>query len=73
MPQALIAILTNPIKSIMPVVSEVLKKNRCFESKRVFVITTTHVMRASSKKEFGSNWWDCTYCQNKHSHQSSHR
>ncbi|XP_069698868.1 malate dehydrogenase, mitochondrial-like [Periplaneta americana] len=47
-PKALIAVLTNPINSTVPMVSEVLKRNNCYDANKVFGVAAVHVVRAST-------------------------
>jgi len=45
-PKALIAIITNPVNSLVPMAAEVLKKAGCYDPKRLFGVTTLDVVRA---------------------------
>lgn len=47
-PKALIAIITNPLNSCVPVVSEVLKKAGKYDPNRIFGVTTLDVVRAQT-------------------------
>jgi malate dehydrogenase len=45
-PNAMFCIVTNPVNSMVPVFSEVLKKNGCYDPKRVFGINTLDCVRS---------------------------
>lgn len=45
-PKALIAIITNPVNSAVPIASEVLKKAGAYDPKRIFGVSTLDVVRA---------------------------
>lgn len=47
-PKALIAIITNPVNSTVPIASEVLKKAGVYDPKRVFGVTTLDVVRSQA-------------------------
>jgi len=47
-PKALIAIISNPVNSTVPIASEVLKKNGVYDPNRVFGVTTLDVVRANA-------------------------
>lgn len=47
-PNALIAIVTNPVNSMVPLAAEVLKKECAYDPKRLFGVTTLDVMRAQT-------------------------
>jgi len=47
-PKALIAIITNPVNSTVPIAAEVLKKKGCYDPKRVFGVTTLDLVRSST-------------------------
>ncbi|CAG9558949.1 unnamed protein product [Danaus chrysippus] len=47
-PKALIAIITNPVNSMVPIASEVLKKAGVYDPNRVFGVTTLDVVRAAA-------------------------
>lgn len=46
-PKALIAIISNPVNSTVPIVAETLKKLGVYDPKRVFGVTTLDIVRAS--------------------------
>ncbi|KAJ2149068.1 hypothetical protein IW142_000437 [Coemansia sp. RSA 564] len=46
-PKALIAIVTNPLNSTVPIAAHVLKSKNCYNPKRLFGITTLDSIRAS--------------------------
>ncbi|KAK7439217.1 hypothetical protein CaCOL14_001727 [Colletotrichum acutatum] len=46
-PEALVAIITNPVNSTVPIAAKVLKKHGVFEPKRLFGVTTLDVVRGS--------------------------
>lgn len=45
-PKALIAVITNPVNSAVPIVSEVLKKAGTYDPNRVFGVSTLDIVRA---------------------------
>ena len=45
-PNAMICIVTNPVNSVVPIFSEVLKKAGCYDPKRVFGINTLDCVRS---------------------------
>ncbi|XP_022120719.1 probable malate dehydrogenase, mitochondrial [Pieris rapae] len=47
-PKAMVAIITNPVNSMVPIASEVLKKAGVYDPKRVFGVTTLDVVRAAA-------------------------
>lgn len=47
-PKALMAIISNPVNSLVPLVSEVYKKMNCYDSNRIFGVCTLDVVRAST-------------------------
>ncbi|XP_002016463.2 malate dehydrogenase, mitochondrial [Drosophila persimilis] len=47
-PQALLAFVTNPINSIVPIAAELLKSKDAYDPRRLFGITTLDVVRAST-------------------------
>jgi len=47
-PKALIAIISNPVNSTVPIASEVFKKNGVYDPKRIFGVTTLDVVRANT-------------------------
>ncbi|CAF4803868.1 unnamed protein product [Pieris macdunnoughi] len=47
-PKAMLAIITNPVNSMVPIASEVLKKAGVYDPKRVFGVTTLDVVRAAA-------------------------
>jgi malate dehydrogenase len=47
-PKAFIAIITNPVNSTVPIVSEVYKNNEVYDPKRIFGVTTLDVVRAQA-------------------------
>ncbi|PAV57962.1 hypothetical protein WR25_04409 [Diploscapter pachys] len=47
-PKALIAIITNPVNSTVPIAYEVLKKAGVYDKRRVFGVTTLDVVRAQA-------------------------
>ncbi|CAG8537105.1 6234_t:CDS:2 [Ambispora leptoticha] len=46
-PKALLAVISNPVNSTVPIVSEVFKKHNVYDPKRIFGVTTLDVVRAS--------------------------
>jgi len=46
-PKAFLAVISNPVNSTLPIVSEVFKKHGAYEPKRLFGVTTLDVVRAS--------------------------
>ena len=46
-PSALIAIITNPVNSTVPIAAEVLKRKRVYDPRRLFGVTALDVMRAN--------------------------
>ncbi|CAL7939143.1 unnamed protein product [Xylocopa violacea] len=47
-PKALIAIISNPVNSTVPIASEVLQKAGVFDPKRLFGVTTLDIVRSST-------------------------
>ncbi|XP_048827805.1 malate dehydrogenase, mitochondrial-like [Brienomyrus brachyistius] len=47
-PDAMLAVITNPVNSTVPIVSDILKKHGVYNSKRVFGVTTLDIVRANS-------------------------
>ncbi|KAJ3220343.1 malate DEHYDROGENASE, NAD-dependent [Dinochytrium kinnereticum] len=47
-PMALIAIISNPVNSTVPIVAEVFKKMNVFDPNRLFGVTTLDIVRAST-------------------------
>jgi malate dehydrogenase len=47
-PKAFIAIITNPVNSTVPIASEVFRKNRVLDPKRIFGVTTLDIVRAQA-------------------------
>ena len=45
-PRAMICVVSNPVNSLVPVFSEVLKKNGCYDPRRVFGINTLDCVRS---------------------------
>lgn len=46
-PRALVAVITNPVNSTVPIAAEVLKKKGCYDPRRLFGVTALDVMRAN--------------------------
>lgn len=47
-PHAFIAVITNPVNSTIPIVSEVYKNNNVYDPRRIFGVTTLDVVRAQT-------------------------
>ncbi|XP_046572809.1 malate dehydrogenase, mitochondrial-like [Haliotis rubra] len=47
-PKAIMGIVTNPVNSTVPIVSEVFKKRGVYDPKRIFGVTTLDVVRANT-------------------------
>lgn len=47
-PQALLAIITNPVNSMVPIAAEVLRKAGVYDARRLFGLTSLDVVRAES-------------------------
>lgn len=47
-PKAFVLVISNPVNSTVPIVAEVFKKNKVFDPKRLFGVTTLDVVRAST-------------------------
>jgi len=47
-PTALIALITNPVNSMVPVAAEVLKLHKCYDPKRLFGVSTLDIVRAQT-------------------------
>jgi len=45
-PKAFVAIISNPVNSTVPIFAEQMKKNGCYDPKRVFGVTTLDIVRA---------------------------
>lgn len=45
-PKAFVAIISNPVNSTVPIFAEQMKKNGCYDAKRVFGVTTLDIVRA---------------------------
>jgi malate dehydrogenase len=45
-PKALVAIISNPVNSTVPIFAEQMKKNGCYDPKRIFGVTTLDIVRA---------------------------
>lgn len=45
-PKAMVAIISNPVNSTVPIFAETLKKKGCYDPKRVFGVTTLDIVRA---------------------------
>jgi malate dehydrogenase len=45
-PKALVAIISNPVNSTVPIFAERMKKHGCYDPKRVFGVTTLDIVRA---------------------------
>jgi malate dehydrogenase len=45
-PKALVAIISNPVNSTVPIFAEQMKKNGCYDPNRVFGVTTLDLVRA---------------------------
>ncbi|KAL7735725.1 hypothetical protein ACLKA6_019981 [Drosophila palustris] len=45
-PKALVAFITNPVNSVVPIASEAMKSLDCYDPKRIFGVTTLDVVRA---------------------------
>ena len=46
-PTALVAIISNPVNSTVPVFAEQMKKNKCYDSRKIFGVTTLDHVRAN--------------------------
>ena len=46
-PRALVAVITNPVNSTVPIAAEVLKRKGCYDPRRLFGVTALDVMRAN--------------------------
>lgn len=46
--QAMIAIITNPVNSTVPIASEVMKKHGVYDKRRIFGVTTLDVLRSQA-------------------------
>jgi len=46
-PKAYLAVISNPVNSTVPIVSEIFKKHNTYDSRRIFGVTTLDVVRAS--------------------------
>ncbi|KJH49168.1 malate dehydrogenase, NAD-dependent [Dictyocaulus viviparus] len=47
-PKAMIALITNPINSTVPIASEVMKKHGVYDKRRIFGVTTLDILRAQT-------------------------
>ena len=47
-PDAMVCIISNPVNSTVPIAAEVLKKNKVFDPKRLFGISTLDVVRSNT-------------------------
>ncbi|KAI5642569.1 lactate/malate dehydrogenase, NAD binding domain-containing protein [Phthorimaea operculella] len=47
-PKAIMAIITNPVNSMVPIASEVMKKANVYDEKRILGVTTLDVVRAAA-------------------------
>ena len=47
-PKAMIAIISNPVNSTVPIASEIFKKHGVYDPKRIFGVTTLDVVRANT-------------------------
>jgi malate dehydrogenase len=47
-PKAFIAIITNPVNSMVPVAAELLKLHKCYDPKKLFGVSTLDVVRAQT-------------------------
>lgn len=45
-PKAMVAIITNPVNTCVPIAAEILKKSGCYDPKRLFGVSTLDVVRA---------------------------
>ena len=45
-PKALVAIISNPVNSTVPIFAEQMKKHGCYDARRVFGVTTLDIVRA---------------------------
>ncbi len=47
-PKAMLAIITNPVNSTVPIAAEIFKKAGVYDPKRIFGVTTLDVVRAQA-------------------------
>ncbi|KAJ1346781.1 malate DEHYDROGENASE, NAD-dependent [Parelaphostrongylus tenuis] len=47
-PKAMIAIITNPVNSTVPIASEVMKKHGVYDKRRIFGVTTLDIVRSQT-------------------------
>lgn len=47
-PKAILGIITNPVNSTVPIASEVYKKNKAYDERRIFGVTTLDIVRANA-------------------------
>ena len=47
-PEAMICVITNPVNSTIPIAAEILKKEGCYNPKRLFGVTTLDVIRSNT-------------------------
>lgn len=45
-PKAMVCIISNPVNSTVPIAAEVMKKNNCYDPKRLFGVSTLDIVRA---------------------------
>ena len=45
-PDAMVAIISNPVNSTVPIFAEQMKKNGCYDPKKIFGVTTLDIVRA---------------------------
>lgn len=47
-PKAMLCIISNPVNSTVPILAEILKKEGCYDPKRLFGVTTLDITRANT-------------------------
>lgn len=47
-PKAMVAIISNPVNSTVPIFAEQMKKEGCYDPKRIFGVTTLDIVRANT-------------------------
>lgn len=47
-PEAMLCVITNPVNSTVPIVSEVFKKAGCYNPKRIFGVSTLDIVRSNT-------------------------
>lgn len=47
-PKAVIAVISNPVNSTVPIVSEVMKQHGVYDSRKIFGVTTLDIVRAAT-------------------------